>query len=61
VYAALKKDNNIRKNILTPDQEIKLLSKLISPKRFKEGEAAILQALNINHQNDILGIKLNIP
>jgi hypothetical protein len=31
------------------------------PKRFKEGRAAILQALNINHQKDILGIKFNNP
>jgi hypothetical protein len=61
VYAALKKDKKTRKNILNHDQEINLFNNLISPKRFKEGGAAILQALNINHQKDILGIRFNKP
>jgi hypothetical protein len=34
---------------------------LSSPKGFKEGESAKLQALNINHQNAILGIRFSKP
>jgi hypothetical protein len=60
MYAALKKDKKTRKNILNHDQEINLFNNLISPKRFKEGGAAILQALNINRQKDILGINHQI-
>jgi hypothetical protein len=41
--------------------QTKLLNKPISPRRFKEGGAAILQALNKNHYIAILGIKLIKP
>jgi hypothetical protein len=62
VYAALIKDKKkTRKNILNHDQEINQFNNRISPKRFKEGGAAILQPLNINHQKDILGIRFNKP
>lgn len=43
------------------DQETKLLNKPISPKRLREGGAAILQDLNKNHHIAILGIKLIKP
>jgi hypothetical protein len=43
------------------DQEIKLLNKPISPRRLRDGGAAILQALNKNHHIAILGIKLIKP
>jgi hypothetical protein len=49
------------KNIPIQDQEIKLFNNLIFAKRFKEGGSAVLQALNLNHQKDIVGIQLNIP
>ena len=48
-------------NIRHQDQEINLLNKPISPRRLREGGAAILQALNRNHHIDILGIKLIKP
>jgi len=41
--------------------ETKLLNKPISPRRFKEGGAAILQALNKNNHIAIIGIKLIKP
>jgi hypothetical protein len=41
--------------------ETKLLNEPISPRRFKEGGEAILQALNKNHHVAILGIKLIKP
>jgi hypothetical protein len=43
------------------DQETKLHNKPISPRRLREGVAAILQALNKNHHIAILGIKLMKP
>jgi len=46
-------------NIRHQDQETKLLN--ISPRRLREGGAAILQALNKNHHIAILGIKLIRP
>jgi hypothetical protein len=55
---ANSKDKN---NILSQDQETNLLNNLNSPKRFGEGGADMLQALSINHQKDILGIKLKSP
>ena len=48
-------------NINHQDQETRLLNKPISPRRFKEGGAAILQALNKNHHTAILGIRLIKP
>lgn len=38
-----------------------LLINIISPNKFKEGGAAILDDLNKNHHIDILGIKLIKP
>jgi hypothetical protein len=46
----LKKKKNTSRGVLTQTQDTKLLSNLSSPQRFKEGGAAILQALNINYQ-----------
>jgi len=61
VYAALKNDNNPIPNIEILDQETTLKIKLISPRRFKVGGAAIFPALSKNHHNPILGIKLSKP
>jgi hypothetical protein len=58
VYAALKKDKRTKTNTRHQDQETKLHNKPISPRRLREGGAAILQALNKNHHIVILGIKL---
>jgi hypothetical protein len=43
------------------DQETRLLKRPISPRRLREGGAAILQALDKNHHIAILGIKLIKP
>jgi len=51
----------IKTNIRHQDQETNLLNKPISPRRLREGGAAILQALSKNHHIDILGIKLIKP
>jgi hypothetical protein len=56
-----KKRQKIKTNKRHQDQETKLLNKPISPKRFNEGRAAILQDLNKDHQKIILGIKLIKP
>jgi CO/xanthine dehydrogenase FAD-binding subunit len=58
VYASVNKDKRTKINIRHQDQETKLLNKPISPRRFKEVGAAILQALNKNHHIAILGVKL---
>lgn len=42
-------------------QEITLLISIISPKRLKDGGAAIFEELSKNHHNAILGIKLINP
>ena len=52
---------NQQTDIKHQDQETRLLSKLISPRRLRKGGAAILQALNKNHHIAILGIKLIKP
>jgi hypothetical protein len=56
--SSTKKDNRTKTNIRHQEQETKLLNKPISPRRLREGRAAILQALNKNHHIVILGIKL---
>jgi hypothetical protein len=56
-----KRQKKIKTNKRHQDQEIKLLNKPISPKRFNEGGAAILEDLNKNHHIIILGIKLINP
>lgn len=43
------------------DQPTKLFNNLISPNKFNEGGAAILQDLNKNHHIVILGINLIKP
>jgi hypothetical protein len=43
------------------DQETNLFNNLISPRRFREGGAAILQDVNKNHHIVILGIKFIKP
>ena len=53
--------NRTKMNIRHQDQETKLLNSPISPRRLREGGAAILQALNKNHHTAILGIKLIKP
>jgi len=54
-------DKRIKTNIRHQDQETNLLNKPISPRRLRDGGAAILQALNKNHHIAILGIKLIKP
>ena len=51
-------DKRTKTNIKYQDQETKPLNKPISPRRLREGVAAILQALNKNNHTDILGIKI---
>jgi len=51
----------IKTNIRHQDQETNLFNKPISPRRLRDGGAAILQALSKNHHIDILGIKLIKP
>ena len=57
----LTRQKKIKTNIKHQDQETRLLNKPISPRRLREGGAAILQALNKNHHMAILGIKLIKP
>jgi hypothetical protein len=47
--SSTKKDKRTKTNIRHQDQETKLLNKPISPRRLREGGAAMLQALNTNH------------
>jgi hypothetical protein len=61
VYAALKKETNINKNIEICDHPNTLLIRPISPTKFNEGGAAIFLEHNKNHHIDILGIKLSMP
>ena len=54
-------DKRIKTNIRHQDQETNLLNKPVSPRRLRDGGAAILQALNKNHHIAILGTKLFKP
>jgi hypothetical protein len=54
----LKIDKRTQTNIIHQDQETNLLNKPISPRKLREGGAAILQILNKHHHITILGIKL---
>jgi hypothetical protein len=55
------KDKRTKTNIRHHDQDTNLFNRPISPRRLREGGAAILQALNKNHHIAILGIKLIKP
>ena len=59
--SSTKKDKRTKTNIKHQDQETRLLNKPISPRRLRDGGAAILQAFNKNHHIAILGIKLINP
>jgi hypothetical protein len=61
VYAALKKDNKERPNIVIYLHPTKLFNKVISPNKFKVGGAAILPALSRNHHKLRLGIRCKSP
>jgi hypothetical protein len=57
--AALKEDKRTKTNIRHQDQEAKLINKPISPRRLKEGSAAILQALNKSHPSTPILVAAN--
>ena len=58
VQVALINDKRNKTNIRHQQQETNLLSNPISPWELRKGGAAILQAVNRNHNIAILGIKL---
>ena len=61
VYAALKKEINIKPIIVIPLHLTNLTMRLISPSKFKVGGAAIFPTLNKNHHSPILGNRFNKP